>query len=214
MPGSASGPRSWPCGDEQKKFIELLRSQVNTCSWISELPTVRDSLWIARPDHPEGLRRGGAPKPGPFYLKPVGLWITHKAFGFMPYCPNGRRADEKRCKWGNRHVRYIGFATSPRRVLSLVEHWYLDSGRYECLACKTAGTSPCTFQSTHPDSIAASPPWLQLEFGLLMTKKHVLDNTATRFFVDNFNKLSERAIADAVSRWHYESFYGLQLKYW
>jgi hypothetical protein len=205
----------WPCGEDQKKFIKLLRSQVGACKRVSELAHVRDSLWIARPDHHEALHSPQAvPKPGNFYLQKVGLWYTHKAFGFMPYCPNGRRAGPDKCSSGNKFVRFIGYATAPRRVFGLVEHWYLDSGRYECTSCKVAGRTPCSFQSTHPDSIAESPAWLQLEFGLLMTKKYVLDNTATRYFVDNFSKLSEQAIADAINRWHHETFYGRQIKYW
>jgi hypothetical protein len=193
-------------GREQEQFVRKLRSLVPTVSRLTELPQVRDSLWVARPDHAEALRRGtAAPSPGEFHLQDVGLWVPDKAFGVMPHCPRG-------C--GNTCVSYRGWADAPRRVLGLLHHWYLDTARYTCAVCTLVPERQATFSATDPLSVAQAPLHIQLEYGLLVGHQWVYDSSVTRYFVDSHANMAEAAVAAQLNRWHRETYMKRQLRYW
>lgn len=47
-----------------------------------------------------------------------------------------------------------------------------------------------------------------------MTHKSVVTDQLARFVVDHCNKLSIRAMSDQINRWHHETFYTREYKYW
>jgi hypothetical protein len=207
MAASSSSSRSWPCSEAQKAFVKDLRARITPVSWLSELPEFRSELWIAQPADPElswhckGDKTGGPPQPNPgaFYLQKVGFWVPDKIFKIQPYCPS--------CE-SNGAVKSEGWVEAPRRVLSLENHWYLDTMRYMCATCDKS------FLATNPKSIAYMPIWVQCRFGLLLTHQLALDSTLTRFIADHTNDLSEARVAALLNKWHHETFYRRELHYW
>lgn len=192
--------RSWPCGTAQRSWNEELRNIIDK-NGLKALPEVRSTLWVAQPEHPEFTLKalGDLPSPETYFLQPIGFWLPDQIWGVRPFCPDCR---------GNSSVEARGWVTAPRRVLGLHSHWYLDTRRYYCGGCKK------TFCATDPGSIESMPPWIQARFGVLITRRCAIDDTLTRFIVDQFNALSVSAITVRINQWHHETFYLRMRDYW